>query len=138
MIAVSSAAFFWYTKVVDLPCCLALILLEVSTMPSLNLNHHLTIDDREIIAKSLSEGMNFKAIGKLISRHPSTIAREVGQHKESVKKRVSYSGNLNHVCQNMRDCSIKHLCSTCTSIKYCPQVLPCIMQLHYTSPLFSI
>src|SRR5665648_922575 len=46
---------------------------------------HLTLGERETIAHFLAEGMSFKEIGVLISRHPSTVAREVKRHKESVK-----------------------------------------------------
>lgn len=88
-------------------------------MLSENSTKHLTLEEKEIISQSLTNGMNFKEIGILISRHPSTIAREVMRHKESVKKRVSFSGSLNHTCQHMRDCSIKNLCSSCTNIKFC-------------------
>jgi IS30 family transposase len=80
---------------------------------------HLTLEEREIIAQSLSEGMNFKDIAVQICRHPSTIAREVSRHKESVKKRVRFSGGLNHACVHMKNCSVRHLCSSCTSTKYC-------------------
>ena len=80
---------------------------------------HLTLEEREIIAQSLAEGMNFKEIGALLSRHPSTVAREVARHKESVKKRISYAGRLNHTCAHIQDCSKKHLCRSCTSPKYC-------------------
>jgi IS30 family transposase len=88
-------------------------------MPSSNSCHHLTLEDREVIAQSLAEGMNFKEIGSLLSRHPSTIAREVARHKESVKKRVSFAGHLNHTCGHMKDCSVKNLCASCTSLKFC-------------------
>lgn len=89
-------------------------------MPSVESNHHhLTFEDRETIAKSLAEGMNFKNIGKLILKHSSTIAREVSRHKESVTKRISFNRTLNHACLYLADCSIKHLCSSCMSVKYC-------------------
>lgn len=88
-------------------------------MPSSNPRHHLTLEDREVIAQSLAEGMNFKEIGFLISRHPSTIAREVMRHKESVLKRVNFKGYLNHTCLYLKDCSIRSLCSACKSTKYC-------------------
>ncbi|HWQ80383.1 MAG TPA: IS30 family transposase [Anaerovoracaceae bacterium] len=80
---------------------------------------HLTLEEREIIAQSLTEGMNFKEIGNLISRHPSTIAREVARHKEYVKKRLSFSGSLNHTCSHLKDCSVRNLCSSCKSMKFC-------------------
>lgn len=80
---------------------------------------HLTLEERETIAQSLADGMRFKEIASLILRHPSTIAREVERHKESVKKRISFRGGLNHVCQHMANCSARHLCSSCTSSKYC-------------------
>jgi len=80
---------------------------------------HLTLEEREIIAHSLLEGLNFKGIAVQIGRHPSTVAREVNRHKESVKKRLNFSGGLNHVCVHIRTCSLKHLCKSCTSTKYC-------------------
>jgi IS30 family transposase len=80
---------------------------------------HLTLEEREIIAQSLMEGMNFKEIAARLSRHPSTVAREVARHKESVKRRVGFNNRLNHVCAHIRDCSKKHLCRSCTSPKYC-------------------
>lgn len=88
----------------------------------MSMNHtarHLTLEEREMIAQSLSEGMAFKEIGALISRHPSTIAREVARHKESVKRRAGFNNRLNHACAHIRDCSKKHLCRSCTSSKYC-------------------
>lgn len=80
---------------------------------------HLTLEEREIIAQSLTEGMNFKDISVQIGKHSSTIAREVARHKESVKKRVNFNGRLNHTCFHIKDCSVRHLCSSCTSTKYC-------------------
>lgn len=80
---------------------------------------HLTLEEREVIARSLSEGLIFKEIAALIHRHPSTVAREIMRHKESVKKRVNFDGSLNHTCLFIRDCSIKHLCTSCKGNKYC-------------------
>lgn len=80
---------------------------------------HLTLEEREIIAQSLAEGMDFNGIATIISRHPSTIAREVSRHKESIKKRINYNGRLNHVCAHIQNCSTKHLCKSCTSSRYC-------------------
>jgi len=80
---------------------------------------HLTLEERETIAHFLAEGMSFKEIGALISRHPSTVAREVTRHKESVKKRLSFSGGINHDCNHIQNCSVRKLCSSCTSAKYC-------------------
>lgn len=80
---------------------------------------HLSLEEREIIAKSLSNGMSFQMIAEQLSRHPSTISREVKRHKEVSKKRIGFNGALNHTCQNISTCSVKHLCSSCTSRKYC-------------------
>lgn len=55
---------------------------------------HLTLEDREIIARSLAEGMIFKEIASLIQRHPATIAREIMRHKEATKIRINFSGHL--------------------------------------------
>lgn len=84
---------------------------------------HITLEEREIIAQSLSDGMSFKGIADLISRHPSTIAREVGRHKESVKKRLGYTERINKTCLHIQECSVKRLCKTCNQIKYCKYCL---------------
>ena len=47
---------------------------------------HLTLEEREIIAQSLAEGLLFNEIAVLIKRHPSTVAREVMRHKDLVEK----------------------------------------------------
>lgn len=80
---------------------------------------HLTLEEREIIAQSLANGMNFKEIASLIKKHPATIAREVMRHKESTKARMNFSGHLNHTCIFMKDCSVRNLCTSCTSTKFC-------------------
>ena len=80
---------------------------------------HLTLEEREIIAQSLAEGLLFNEIAVLIKRHPSTVAREVMRHKDLVKKRISFNGGLNHPCLLIRDCSIRNLCSSCNGAKYC-------------------
>ena len=81
---------------------------------------NLTLEEREIIAESLSKGMSFKEIASLISRHPSTISREVARHKETIRKRYnSFHGTLNITCMHIKDCSVRRLCKTCTQTKYC-------------------
>jgi hypothetical protein len=78
---------------------------------------HLTLEEREIIADSLSKDMNFKEIAILLSRHPSTISREIANHKEIVKKRISFTGQLNRDCLHVKNCSIRKLCKVCSQEK---------------------
>jgi IS30 family transposase len=61
-------------------------------MAGLNSKHskHLTLDDRIEIQECLSKGMSFKAIGRRISKDPTTISKEV-KRNAAVKDPVSAS-----------------------------------------------
>jgi IS30 family transposase len=104
---------------------------------------HLSFEEREIIADSLAGGMSFKEIASLLSRHPSTIAREVAKHKVSVKKRMSFSGNLNQACERFNGCSVKHLCKYCKQSKFCKNCIQractkiCGKYVEQTCPVVS-
>ncbi|MCR5587404.1 MAG: helix-turn-helix domain-containing protein, partial [Lachnospiraceae bacterium] len=42
---------------------------------------HLTLEDREYIKKSLDKGMSFKDIAKFLCKDPTTISKEVKNHR---------------------------------------------------------
>ena len=46
----------------------------------MNKNKHLTLDDRYIIQHSVEERMSFKAIGTLLGKDCTTIAKEIKGH----------------------------------------------------------
>jgi IS30 family transposase len=66
-------------------------------MTGLNSKHnkHLTLDDRIEIQECLSKGMSFKAIGRRISKDPTTISKEVKRNavvKDLAVKRAKSDG----------------------------------------------
>ena len=67
---------------------------------------HLTEDDRAKIAVLLTEGRRFSQIGRLISKDPTTIAKEV----KARRYRVSAKGKPEHPCMNAAACTRKDVC----------------------------
>ena len=58
-------------------------------------NKHLTLDDRIEIQECLSKGMSFKAIGRRISKDPTTVSKEVKRNaivKDPASKRAKSNG----------------------------------------------
>jgi IS30 family transposase len=52
----------------------------------------LTLTDREEISRGLAEGLEYKAIGRLISRSPSVISREIARHGGRAEYRAVAAG----------------------------------------------
>jgi IS30 family transposase len=59
--------------------------LEVFNIENNQTASHISLEEREIIAKSLSNGMSFQMIAEPLSRHPPTISREVKNIKRFPK-----------------------------------------------------
>ena len=53
-------------------------------------NAHLTLDERATIEISLKEGKTFTEIGRILGKDPSTISKEVRNHRHSVRT-ISYN-----------------------------------------------
>lgn len=51
-------------------------------------NAHLTLDERLTIQSSLADRLSFKAIGLIIGKDPSTIAKEVKGHLKIEEKGI--------------------------------------------------
>jgi len=69
---------------------------------------HLTQDDRHRIDKLIREGLNFKTIGEILGKDPTTISKEVKRHrffKRSHKKR-------SHPCRKSTYCTRKNICKS--------------------------
>lgn len=83
-------------------------------------NTHLTLDERATIEVSLREGTSFTEIGRLLGKDPSTISKEVKNHRQTVRK-----GSYNP-CANRTNCSqFGMACKPCKhpykgSCKGCP------------------
>ncbi len=92
---------------------------------------HLTLNDRKYIERSLNEGVSFKDIAKFLCKDPTTISKEVKQHrlddwfykgpfynkKNLCAKR--YRCNKTNACDKIVICGVK--CASCpTCNKTCP------------------
>ena len=73
-------------------------------------NTHLTLDERATIEVSLREGDTFTEIGRMLGKDPSTISKEVKNHKQIVRK-----GSYNP-CAKRTNCS--HMGKACKPCKH--------------------
>lgn len=73
-------------------------------------NTHLTLDERATIEVSLREGTSFTEIGRLLGKDPSTISKEVKNHKQVIRK-----GSYNP-CTKRTTCS--HMGKACKPCKH--------------------
>jgi len=95
-------------------------------MTGLNTKHnkHLTLDDRIEIQECLSKGMSFKAIGRRISKDPTTVSKEVKRNaivKDPATKRTKSDGTplpLQECSQLMKAPFVCNPCSKCKG-NYC-------------------
>lgn len=69
---------------------------------------HLSLSDRAIIEKYLAQDFSFAFIARQLNRSPSTIAREVKNHRCFV---MHYKHTHND-CMNFRGCLRRNLCET--------------------------
>ena len=91
-------------------------------------NAHLTYDERLTIQSSLADRLSFKAIGLILGKDPSTIAKEVKGHLK-IEEKGSFNPCLHRkTCTHKKDvctpCKMKYgqNCRTCTEACYkvCP------------------
>lgn len=91
-------------------------------------NKHLSYDERCEIQKSLNLGLSFKAIGRLLNKDCTTIAKEVKSHLTFEKEGAPYKEfndcSLRYQCNHIKDlcpsCNRRKskccFCSSCTSM----------------------
>lgn len=72
---------------------------------------HLTLKDRTDIEVELNKGTSFSKIAKLLCKDPSTISREVFNHRLSTPNNA-YNRSLNH-CMLKDACKRQHVCEKC-------------------------
>jgi len=69
---------------------------------------HLTLNDRYRIDKLIRNGLNFKAIGEILEKDPTTISKEVKRHRYLKKARAKQP----HPCRKSAFCSRRNICKT--------------------------
>lgn len=81
---------------------------------------HLTLENRTTIQTELDKGTSFKGIGILLGKDCTTISKEVRKHIR--KEKTGAMGKAFNDCLlNLRhQCSIRSICSRCTSISKRP------------------
>ena len=77
---------------------------------------HLTLKDRTEIEVELNKGTSFSRIAKLLCKDPSTISREVFNHRLSTPTNA-YNRSLNH-CMLKNICKRTNVCNKCLRTMY--------------------
>ena len=92
-----------------------LVLKEDTTMK----NKHLTLEERSTIKVMLDDSVSFKAIARKLSRHCTTISKEIRSH--IVFKKTGYFGRPFNDCANRRSCTNSNLCDSfdCSKKRCC-------------------
>ena len=94
-------------------------------------NAHLTYDDRLTIQSSIADHLSFKAIGLILGKDPSTIAKEVKGH---IKLEVKGSFNP---CLHQKTCTHnRDICKPCSK-KYSQNCRTCSEPCYKTCPDFE-
>ena len=94
-------------------------------------NAHLTYDDRLTIQSSLAVHLSFKAIGLILGKDPSTIAKEVKNHLKFEAK-----GSFNP-CLHRKTCTHnRDVCKPCSK-KYSQNCRTCDEGCYKTCPDFE-
>lgn len=80
-------------------------------------NSHLTLTDRCMIERMLTFGYSFKEIGASMNRHPSTISREIRNHREFIQPQTQSKSKSN--CANFSTCIQRKVCGNKNCFKPC-------------------
>ncbi len=106
-------------------------------------NKHMTLENRITIQNELDKGTSFKEIGILLGKDCTTISKEVQKHIQKEKSGAMGRGFNNCLKNVNRQCSLRSVCSKCTSIHNrlcwsCGKCTEsCISYVPYTCPKLS-
>lgn len=78
-------------------------------------NHHLSQTDRFVIERMLMAGSSFRIIAEKLGRHPSTISREIRNHRNFINAHT-VTGND---CVYSVSCMEKHVCDDYSCFSRC-------------------
>jgi len=85
------------------------------------MSKYLTYEERLDIQACLKENLSFGAIGKIVKKDRTTIAKEIKKHATEIK--TGYSGWPYNTCKRRSSCKLKRICKKeeCThpSAQYC-------------------
>lgn len=74
------------------------------------LNKHMSQEDRTIILEGLVKGLKLKEIADLIKKDPTTISKEIKQHRYEKGMNTFNMGSYGILCANLDTCKMKRLC----------------------------
>lgn len=88
---------------------------------------HLNLKSRYFIEKALDDGLSFKAIAAELDKDPTTISKEIRNHKVFEKTGI-FSKSFND-CAHRKNCTATQICSLCTRSKnyhcgFCAKCIP--------------
>jgi len=96
---------------------------------------HLTLDERGYIQAGLNSGYSFRRIGEGINKDPTTISKEVRQHRALHK--IGAFGRITNRCIHRKTCSVQWLCESwdckriyCRSCRKCNGLCPDFQEEH--------
>ncbi len=92
---------------------------------------HLTLDDRRYIERALNQGCSFKDIARFLCKDPTTISKEVRNHRLSDWYHKGTFYNAHNFCVHRYHCRRTNVCGKiilcsikCTSCPTCNQTCP--------------
>ncbi len=92
---------------------------------------HLTLEDRKYIEHSLNEGLSFKDIARYLCKDPTTISKEVKQHRLDDWFHKGPFYNKKNFCEKRYHCNKTNACNKiilcevrCASCPTCNQTCP--------------
>ena len=92
---------------------------------------HLTLDDRRYIERALNQGCSFKDIARFLCKDPTTISKEVRNHRLSDWYHKGTFYNAHNFCIHRYHCRKTNVCGRiilcnikCTSCPACNQTCP--------------
>lgn len=68
---------------------------------------HLSREDRIFIEESLNNGSSFKDIAKYLCKDPTTISKEVKNHRHKIQRSPWGGGNI---CSKVKECNLVNVC----------------------------
>lgn len=103
---------------------------------------HLSLEDRHFIEESLNNAVSFKDIARYLCKDPTTISKEVQNHRQKFQRTPWGCGNI---CARVKDCtrvnvcrmhfSCGRLCKKCKSCNSkCPDFLPKLCPKNTRAP----
>lgn len=84
---------------------------------------HLTLEERGEINSLLNQRASFKEIGLQLGKDPTTISKEIRNHR--ILKKTGALGKGYNNCKHRKDCIIKHLCNGCKLNRNCWSCTKC-------------